>query len=87
MDIANILDMLVQDIERGAFPYFYAESEYRQNQYYARKHMEWLAEHLSAEEKEHLEKARDAESYVDMFEREALVRTAITVGIRLALTC
>jgi len=83
----DIINSLVQDIEQGAFPYFYAKSEYRQNQYYAQKHMDWLAEHLSAEEKEHLEKARDAESYVDAYEREAIIRTAIAAGIRLALAC
>lgn len=81
----DILDMLVQEIERGAFPYFFAQGEYRENQHYAEKHFQWLEEHLSAEEREHLVKARDAESYVDTFERRAMVRTAIAVGIRLAL--
>lgn len=83
----DIIDMLVQTVERGAFPYFFAQSEYRQNQHYAEKHMQWLEEHLDAEAKEHLEKARDAECYVDTLEREALIRTALAVGIRLALPC
>lgn len=83
----DIINSLIQDIERGAFPYFFAQSEYRQNQHYAEKHYQWLEEHLSAEEKEHLEKAQDAESCADTLEREALIRTAIAVGIRLALPC
>ena len=81
----NILDMLAQEIERGAFPYFFVQGEYRQNQYYAEKHYQWLEEHLSAEEKEHLEKARDADATIDTLEREAIIRTAIAIGIRLAL--
>lgn len=83
----DILDTLVQNIERGAFPYFFAQSEYRQNQHYAEKHMQWLKEHLDDEAKEHLEKAQDAELCVDTLEREALIRTAIAVGIRLTLSC
>lgn len=81
----DILNMLVQEIERDAFPYFFAQSEYRQNQHYAEKHYQWLEEHLSAEEKEHLEKARDAECCVDTLEREAIIRAALAVGVRLAL--
>lgn len=81
----DILDSLTQEIERGAFPYFFAQGEYRENQHYAEKHFQWLEEHLSAEEKEHLVKARDAEACVDALERNAMVRTALAVGIRLAL--
>lgn len=81
----DIINSLAQEIEREAFPYFFVQGEYRQNQYYAEKHYQWLEEHLSAEEKEHLEKARDAEACVDALERNAMVRTALAVGIRLAL--
>ena len=81
----DILDTLMQEIERGAFPLFFAQGEYRQNQYYAEKHFQWLEEHLGAEEKEHLEKARDAELCMDTLELEAIIRTAIAVGVRLAL--
>lgn len=87
MEMTNILDTLVQSIEKNAFPHGCANGEYRQNKYYARLHMQWLAEHLNDEERERLEKARDAESYVDTLEREALVRLALAVGIRLALSC
>jgi len=83
----DILDMLVQNIERGAFPYFYAKSEYRQSQHCAMEHMQWLEEHLSDEEKAHLEQARDADLHLDILEREAIIRTAIAAGIRLALAC
>ena len=83
----EILNELIQEIERAAFPYFYAKSEYRQEQHSAMEHYQWLEEHLNDEEKEHLERARDAEAYVDTFEREAMVRTALAVGIRLALCC
>ena len=87
MDTTSILDMLVQSIERDAFPYFYAKAEYRQNQDYAARHFQWLREHLGKEARGHLEKAWDAETYIDAFEREALIRTALAVGIRLALSC
>ena len=45
----DILDMLVQEIEQGAFPYFFAKSEYRQNQRYALEHFQWLEAHLGVE--------------------------------------
>ena len=48
-------------------------------------HRNWLEEHLDGEELAHLEKAQKAELCVDTLEREALVRTALAVGIRLAL--
>ena len=83
----DILDMLMQEIERGAFPYFYAQSEYRQKQHCALEHFQWLEEHLGEEEKAHLEKARAADTCLDTLEREAIMRTAIAVGIRLALPC
>lgn len=83
----DIFDSLVQDIERGAFPYFYAKSEYRQQQFQALLHMNWLKEHLSDEEMARLEKAQEAASRVDTLEREAVIRTALAVGIRLALSC
>ena len=87
MDTTYIFDALVQDIERGAFPYFYAKSEYRRNQYVSLKHTEWLEEHLDDEQKAHLEQMQDADSCTDTLEREALIRTALAVGIRLALSC
>lgn len=83
----EIFDMLVQEIERTAFPYFYAKSEYRQQQYQALLHKNWLKEHLDEKEMAHLEKAEEAESLVDTLERDAMVRTALAVGIRLALSC
>ncbi|MBD5133334.1 MAG: hypothetical protein HDT38_02505 [Clostridiales bacterium] len=83
----DIFDSLVQDIEREAYPYFYAKSEYRQQQFQSLLHMNWLKEHLSDEEMAHLEQAREAGSRVDTLEREALVRTALAAGIRLALCC
>ena len=83
----DILDMLVQEIERGAFPSFFAQSEYRQQQFQALLHMNWLEEHLDGEELAHLEKALEAELRIDTLEREAMARTALAVGIRLALPC
>lgn len=83
----DIFDSLVQDIEQGSFPYFFAKSEYRQNQRYALEHFQWLEEHLGDEEKAHLEKARAADLCLDTLERNAMVRTAIAIGIRLALSC
>ena len=83
----DILDSLVQDIEQAAFPCFYAKSEYRQQQFQALLHMNWLKEHLSDEEMAHLEQARAADVCVETLEREAMVRIALAVGIRLALSC
>ena len=83
----DIFDSLVQDIERDAFSLFYAKSEYRRNQNCAMEHMQWLEEHLGDEEKNHLEQARAADLSMDTLEREAMVRTALAVGIRLALCC
>lgn len=83
----DILNMLMQEIERGAFPYFYAKGEYRQQQFQASLHMNWLKEHLHDEELAHLEQAQAADTRVDALEREALIRTALAVGIRLALPC
>lgn len=87
MEMTDIFDSLVQDIERDAFPLFFAKSEYRQNQNCALEHFQWLEEHLGGEEKAHLEQARAADIYLDTLEREAIVRTALAVGIRLALSC
>lgn len=85
MDMANIMDELMQDIERSAFPLFYAKSEYRQNQRCALEHYQWLEEHLDDEQKTHFQKAWDAELRLDILEREAMVRTALAMGIRLTL--
>ena len=83
----DILDSLVQDIEQGAFPYFFAKSEYRRNQHSALEHFQWLEEHLNDEERTHLEKARAADVCLETLEREAMVRIALAVGVRLALSC
>lgn len=83
----NIFDTLMQEIEESAFPYCYAKGEYRRKQHCAEEHMQWLYEHLDSEAKAHLEQARAADVRLDILEREAMVRTAIAVGIRLALSC
>ena len=81
----DILDMLMQEIERNAFPYFYDKPEYRQQQFQALLHTNWLKERLDEEEMAHLEKTLEAELRIDTLEREARARTALAVGIRLAL--
>lgn len=83
----DILDMLVQEIERGAFPIFFAKSEYRRDQHDALEHSHWLEEHLSGEEKFHLEQVHAADVRLETLEREAIIRTALAIGIRLALSC
>lgn len=83
----DIFATLVQAIEENAFPLSCAQPEYRQNQHYAEKHRQWLEENLGKEAKEHLEKARNAEDGMDTLEREIMVRTALAVGMRLALAC
>ena len=81
----DILDMLMQEIERNAFSYFYDKPEYRQQQFQALLHTNWLKERLDEEEMAHLEKTLEAELRIDTLEREAMARTALAVGIRLAL--
>ena len=81
----DILNMLMQEIERGAFPYFYAQSEYRQQRRCALQHSNWLEEHLNEEEMAHLEQMQNADISLDTLEREAIIRTAIAIGVRLAL--
>ena len=85
MDTTDLFDILVQDVERCAFPYFYTKSEHRQNQHCASEHSHWLEEHLDEEARAHLEKLQDADLRVDTLEREALVKAAIALGIRFAL--
>lgn len=81
----DILDMLVQEIEQRTFPGSYAQSEYRQKQFQALLHRNWLEEHLSEEEMKHLEQMQDADISAAALEHEALIRTALAVGIRLTL--
>lgn len=81
----DILDMLVQEIEQRTFPGSYAQSEYRQKQFQALLHRNWLEEHLSEEEMKHLEQMQDADISAAALEHEALIRTALAVGVRLAL--
>lgn len=81
----DILDMLMQEIERGAFPHFYAQSEYRQKQHCALEHMQWLEEHLDEVAMSHLKAMQNADISLDALERDAIMRTAIAIGIRLAL--
>ena len=83
----DIFDMLAQEIELSAFPYFYAKGEYRRNQHCAAEHMQWLEEHLDDEALGHLAQARAADVCLDTLERAAIIRTALAAGIRLALPC
>lgn len=83
----DIFDMLMQEIERNSSSRFCAGPEYRQQRFQALLHMNWLEEHLGGEELAHLEKALEAELRIDTLEREAMARTALAVGIRLALPC
>ena len=81
----DILDMLMQEIERDSSSRFCAGAEYRQQRFQALLHMNWLEERLDEEELAHLEKALEAELRIDTLEREAMARTALAVGVRLAL--
>ena len=81
----DIFDSLVQNIEQGAFPYFYAQSKYRRSQQEVLQQEQWLDEHLDDEAKAHLQKLQDADLCLDTLEREAIIRIALAVGIRCAL--
>ncbi len=81
----DIFNMLLQTIEDGAFPLFYAKSEYRQCQQCALREEQWLDEHLNEEEKAHLDQLKQADLCIDTLEREAVIRTALAAGIRFAL--
>ena len=80
----EILDILMQEIERTSSR-FCAQPEYRQKQLQALIHMNWLEEHLSEEEMAHLEEMQNADISLDAMKQEAVMRTALAVGIRLAL--
>lgn len=81
----DILDMLMQEIERDSSSRFCAQPEYRQKQFQALLHMNWLKEHLNEEEMKHLEQMQDADISAAALEHEALIRTALAVGVRLTL--
>lgn len=81
----DILDMLTQEIERNSSSCFRTRPEYRQKQFQALLHMNWLKEHLNEEEMRHLEQMQDADISAAALEHEALIRTALAVGVRLAL--
>lgn len=83
----DIINSLEQEIEQGAFPYFYAKGEYRQEQDCVLKEAQWLQENLSNEERSHLEQLRAAELRIAALEGEAQIKIAVAVGIRLALCC
>ena len=83
----DILNMLMQEIERDSSSRFYAQPGYRQQQFQALLHMNWLKEHLNEEEMVHLEQMQNADIGAAALERETLIRTALAVGIRLALPC
>lgn len=81
----DILDMLMQAIDERSFSHISPMGEYRQEQYCAERHLQWLEEHLNEEEKAHLEAFRNAELSISARECKAFVKTALAVGIRLAL--
>lgn len=80
-----VIDMLMQEIERDSASRFFARPEYRQKQLQALSHMNWLKEHLNEEEMKHLEQMQNADISAAALEHEALMRTALAVGIRLTL--
>ena len=81
----NIFSTLLQAIEENAFPLFYANSEYRRQQYQVLQQLQWLMERLNDEEKTHLEALRQADLRIASLESEAEVRLALAAGARLAL--
>ncbi len=83
----NIFDMLVQAINENSIPYISPKAEYRRKEHCVEQHLEWLRAHLDEEEKVHLEQLLDAELRTNIFEYKALVKVALSLGIRLALAC
>lgn len=81
----EIICSLTQAIEEEAFPLFYANSEYRREQSQVLQQLQWLEEHLTDEEKAHLETLLQAELHIASLECEAEVRLALATGVRLAL--
>ena len=82
MELENLYDMLFDEIEKRAEP-FYTREYYRQVNC-VEEHLQWLSDHLDEEGNAHLEQARDSEIHAMFMERNALVRAAVTIGIRLA---
>ena len=85
MDMTNIFNELMQAIDEGSYQYISPRAKHRQEGYRAEQHRQWLEEHLSDEGRAHLQQLLDAELHVNLLEDQALVKTAIAVGIRLAL--
>lgn len=83
----DILDMLIQAIDENSFPCISPRAKYRQEEHCAEQHLQWLEEHLNEEERAHLNAFRDAELNICIQECKASVKTALAVGIRLALPC
>ncbi len=83
----SIFDALVRAIEENSFPYISPKKEYRQEEQCAERQLEWLRANLSDEEKVHLEQLLGAELRTGIQEHRALIKIALSVGIRLALTC
>lgn len=82
MELENLYDILFDEIEKRAEP-FYPPEYYRQIDC-VEEHFQWLSDHLDEEGNAHLEQARDSETHAIFMERNALVRAAITMGIHLA---
>lgn len=85
MEMTYIFDDLMQSIDENSFPYISPKGKYQREQHRAEQHLEWLEEHLNEEEKAHLEGFRNAELSLSTMECEASIKTALAVGIRLAL--
>lgn len=81
----DMFDMLAQTIEEAAFPACSRKAEYHRQVLRAERNMEWLEEHLEGEARTHWEQATQAQLRAETLEREAIIRTAIAAGIRLAL--
>lgn len=81
----DLFNELIQAIDEGSYRYISPRAKYRQEGYRAEQHRQWLEEHLSDEGRAHLQQLLDAELRVTLLEDQALVKTAIAAGIRLAL--
>ena len=81
----DIFDSLVQAIDENSYPYLCPKAEYRQEQYRAEQHLQWLKEHLNNEEKAHLDQLLNAELQISVLENKALIKVALATGIRFAL--
>ena len=80
----KLLETICMFVEENCGRHYATNWNYQKSVEEEERHMTWLQENLPPEAWEHLQKAKDAQLSAAVLEREALIRTALSVGIQLA---